>query len=203
MKPLLVYPRYKYATMITTDEPLGILYIGAVVEKAGFRPTFNDLTFAKSLDSMLEAAKRSDCIAFSASTQLFRRTCEIMEKVRTVNPSIRSIIGGPHATAFVEDALAAFDIAVWEDLHKALFKPVTGKQVQVGERLLLGERNIYIDFVEPFGYIGDGEFSKVVHHLPFDPGGSGYFRPDYPISFFLKPFLNGYNNTSFILPWAR
>ena len=63
----------------------------------------------------------------------------------------------------------------------------------------MGKGNIYIDLVEPFGYTGDGEFAEV-HHLPFQSGGRGYFRPDYPISLFLKPFPNGYNNTSFILP---
>ena len=77
-----------------------------------------------------------------------------------------------------------------------------GKQVQVGERPLVGKRNIYIDLIELFGYIGDGEFFEGVHHIPFDPGGSCHFRPDYPISFVLKFFSNGYNNTFFIFPWA-
>ncbi len=67
----------------------------------------------------------------------------------------------------------------------------------------MGKGNIYIDFVEPFGYVVYGEFFKRVHQIPFDPGGSGCFGPDYPISFFLKRFPNGYNNTSFILPWTR
>lgn len=67
----------------------------------------------------------------------------------------------------------------------------------------MGKRNIDIDLIELFGYSGDGEFFKAVHHIPFDPGGSSYFRSDYPISFFLKPFSNGYNHTSFILPWLR
>ena len=55
----------------------------------------------------------------------------------------------------------------------------------------MGKRNINIDLVEPFGYTGDGEFFKGVHQLPFDPGGSGSFRPDYPISLCLKFFPNG------------
>ena len=64
--------------------------------------------------------------------------------------------------------------------------------MQVREKTLMGKRNIYIDFVEPFSYTGDGEFAKRVHHLPFDPGGSGNFRSGYPVSFFLKSFLSGY-----------
>ena len=100
-------------------------------------------------------------------------------------------------------AHTAFDVAVWEYFNEPFFKPITRKKAAVRERFLMGKRNIGIDFVEFFAYSADGEFSKVVHHVPFDPGGSCNFRPDYPISFFLKPFPNGYTNTSFILPWAK
>ena len=50
----------------------------------------------------------------------------------------------------------------------------------------------FIDFVESFANIINGEFSKGVHQTPHDPGGSGSFCPDYPISFFLKSFRSGY-----------
>ncbi len=97
-------------------------------------------------------------------------------------------------------AHSAFDVTVCEYFNETFFEPITRKKAAVRERFLMGKGNIRIDLVELFGYAGDGEFFKGVHHLPFDPGGSCYFRPDYPISFFLKPLPNGYNNTSFILP---
>jgi len=56
----------------------------------------------------------------------------------------------------------------------------------------MGQRNFYVDFVEFFANIVDGEFSKGVHQTPHDPGGSGSFCPDYPISFCLKSFLSVY-----------
>ena len=99
-------------------------------------------------------------------------------------------------------AHAAFNIAVGQDFDK-VFKPVMGKPVQVRKRLLVGKGNICIDFVELFSYAGDGEFFKGVHHIPFDPGGSGNFCPDYPIRFRLKPLPSGYNNTSLIMPCVR
>ena len=77
------------------------------------------------------------------------------------------------------------------------------KQRTARERLLMGKRNFKIDFVEPFAYSIYGEFFEVVHRVTFYPGVSCRFRPDYPISFFLKPFSNGYNNTSLILPCTR
>jgi len=67
-----------------------------------------------------------------------------------------------------------------------------GEQVQVRKRILMGKRNIYVDLVEPFAYIINGEFMKRVHQTPHDPGGRGNFCPDYTISFCLKFFLSGY-----------
>jgi hypothetical protein len=62
----------------------------------------------------------------------------------------------------------------------------------VRERLLMGEENFNIDFVELSANIADGEFLKAVHHSPHSPGRRMGFCPDYPISFSLKSFLNGY-----------
>ncbi len=52
--------------------------------------------------------------------------------------------------------------------------------------------NFKVDFVYLFANIIDGEFSKGVHRNSFDPGGSCYFCPDYPVSFCLKSFLSVY-----------
>ena len=49
-----------------------------------------------------------------------------------------------------------------------------------------------VDSIEFFTNISDGEFFEGTHHLPHSPGRRCYFCPDYPISFFLKSFLNGY-----------
>ena len=56
----------------------------------------------------------------------------------------------------------------------------------------MGKRNFEVDFVEVSANIIDGEFFEGVHRFPHDPGRSGYFCPDYLLSFSLKSFLNGY-----------
>jgi len=56
----------------------------------------------------------------------------------------------------------------------------------------MGQRHFRVDFIESFANTDYGEFSKWVHQIPFDPGGSCCFGPDYPISFFLESFRNGY-----------
>ena len=57
----------------------------------------------------------------------------------------------------------------------------------------MGERNFEVDFLKLFANIIDGEFAKVVHHLPQNPGGPVTAGcPGYPVSFSLKSFLKGY-----------
>jgi anaerobic magnesium-protoporphyrin IX monomethyl ester cyclase len=129
VRPLLVYPRYRYRTVVTTDEPLGILYIGSMLRRGGFTPAYLDLTFEKDLSRLLKACREADCVAFSSTTQLFGTTREVLAAIREANPAIRSILGGPHATAFVEDALSAVDIAVvgeGEDTVLDLFQALAG-----------------------------------------------------------------------------
>jgi len=73
----------------------------------------------------------------------------------------------------------------------------------VRERLLMGERNFVVDFVELSANIINGEFLEMVHHLPHSPGGRSSFCPDYPTNFFLESFLNGYRYTSLMFPWSK
>jgi len=42
---------------------------------------------------------------------------------------------------------------------------------------LIGEDNFKVDLVELSANIGDGEFFKGVHQIPFDPGGSYSLPP--------------------------
>lgn len=112
MNVLLVCPAYKFETLTTTEEPLGALYVGAAMRRAGYSPSFVDLTFEKDLSRLIPAARQVDCVAFSSTTQLFPTARRLLASIREVNPSVKTLIGGPHATAFVEDALSTFDVAV-------------------------------------------------------------------------------------------
>ncbi len=112
MNVLLVCPAYKFETLTTTEEPLGALYIGASMKQAGYHADFVDLTFEKDLKRLLASARRADCVAFSSTTQLFPTARTLLASILEVNPSVKTVIGGPHATAFAEDALSSFDVAV-------------------------------------------------------------------------------------------
>lgn len=113
MNILLVYPRFRYNSMVTIEEPLGILYIAASLREAGHKVRVKDLTFEKELNILDEDIRHAHVVGFSAPTQLFGIALDILKYVKTENPHVVSIIGGPHATADLKNALQAdFDIAV-------------------------------------------------------------------------------------------
>jgi len=89
-------------------------------------------------------------------------------------------------------SVSALNVSIEQDFNEAFFKLIIGKEPYIRERPLIGQGNINVDFIESFANIIYGEFFEGVHHTPFNPGGSGCFRPDYPISFSLKSFLSGY-----------
>ncbi len=113
MNILLVYPWYPYSSVTTYEEPLGLLYLAAVLEKAGYNVKVADLTFTRKLDGLETMARWADMVGISAPTPLFGTAAAVLRFIKKSNPDIRSVIGGPHATAAPEDVLShGFDLAV-------------------------------------------------------------------------------------------
>jgi radical SAM superfamily enzyme YgiQ (UPF0313 family) len=110
---LLVYPWYPYSSVTTYEEPLGVLYLAAVLIKAGYRVKVADLTFARKLDGLETMARWADMVGISAPTPLVGTAAAVLRFIRKSNPDIRGVIGGPHATAAPDDVLNhGFDLAV-------------------------------------------------------------------------------------------
>jgi len=110
MKFILIYPRFKTRLAGGLEEPLGILYIAAVLRKSGHRVVLFDLSFAKSLDHMKESLLEADCVGLSSSSPLFGKAIQVLKYVKSITPHVPVIIGGPHATVEPREALdAGFD----------------------------------------------------------------------------------------------
>jgi anaerobic magnesium-protoporphyrin IX monomethyl ester cyclase len=113
MNILLVYPCYRYALPVTFEEPLGILYLASALMKAGYNVKVADLTFRRKMGVLEKMARWADVVGVSSTTPLFGTAAEVLHYIRASNPGIRTVIGGPHATAEPEDALNyGFDVAV-------------------------------------------------------------------------------------------
>ncbi|GAB4304209.1 MAG: radical SAM protein [Myxococcota bacterium] len=86
------------------SEPLGMLYLSAVLRKAGHEVSLIH-TLYKELDQ--ETLVNSDLIGFYSSTPQFDNTVALLKRVRVLAPLVPVVIGGPHATTMPEDALRA------------------------------------------------------------------------------------------------
>lgn len=133
MKITLVYPRFKYESVGNVEEPLGILSIAAVLNKAGYTVAFHDLTFARDFDIMKKDILDSDLVGLSASSPLFGIARKVLAYVKEANPAVKTVIGGPHPTLDPKDVLdSGFDFAVMgegEDTILELIKGIKEKRL--------------------------------------------------------------------------
>jgi len=113
MNILLVYPWFRYASVVTFEEPLGVLYLASTLIKAGCNVQLADLTFKRNMDGLETMARWADVVGVSSPTPLFGTAVEILHYIRRSNPGIQTVVGGPHVTAEPEDALRhGFNVAV-------------------------------------------------------------------------------------------
>lgn len=123
MKITLIYPRFRYKNVGNVEEPLGILSIAAVLNRAGHEVSFCDLTFAKDLQILDADIYNSELVGFSSSSPLFGITKQVLSYVKELNPNIKTVVGGPHPTQDPEDALkAGFDFAVIGEGEKTILE---------------------------------------------------------------------------------
>ena len=113
MNVVLIYPRFKTRMAGGLEEPLGLLYIAAVLRSLGHSVSLFDLSFEKDLGTMAGALVRADWVGFSSSSPLFGKAIEVLAYVKSVAPGVPTVIGGPHATIEAGEVLSSgFDYAV-------------------------------------------------------------------------------------------
>jgi len=115
MKVLLVNPSIskgrsygKFQKHGAILHPLGLCYIGAMLEKAGIDIEINDfcLNDLDILEQAQQVVRRSPGLAgFYVTTMAFNTALGIANKVKQINPGIKTVFGGPHATALPEQTL--------------------------------------------------------------------------------------------------
>jgi len=109
MKVLLVYPRWNYPTFGQLQEPLGLLYLAAVLKEAGHEATVVDLAIAE-IERVDEAAAAADLLGISSSTVLFAAPSKSSSGSRRAGPICRRPRRSTHRPAR-EAVRAGFDAA--------------------------------------------------------------------------------------------
>jgi len=120
---LLIFPPYSLkeefgdlSEVGNMQPPLGIGYLGAVLEKAGFEVIILDAPpLGWAIERIVCEAKKflPDCIGISVSTVDFNKVVRLAGALKkSLNSPI--IIGGPHVTALPDEAMefSCFDIGV-------------------------------------------------------------------------------------------
>lgn len=106
----LVNPRVE--SYSSTLPPLGLLYIAAVLERAGFTPRVFDIYPYDDRDFAALADYQPDVVGMTVLTDYWTRALEVSAFIRTRIQQAIFIVGGVHVTALPEDSLAALDAQV-------------------------------------------------------------------------------------------
>jgi len=125
---LLVYPRYRYWLASSLEEPLGLLYVGTALKKAGWDVDFVDLTFEKSLSKIEDALQNNPvAVGMSVTSPLLDRAREVLDFIKARRPSLPVIMGGPHTSAVPESGLAeGFDYLLLGEGEESMVSLVEG-----------------------------------------------------------------------------
>lgn len=81
----------------TVTPPLGVLYVGGALERAGFQVRLLDMNVERIEREQFRALVRSaDLAAISVMNANRRFAQELVDDVRAIKPTIKIICGGPH-----------------------------------------------------------------------------------------------------------
>lgn len=109
-KILLVKPRFfeDFWFEESITQPMGLLYIGAALKKAGHEPRLHDCGLDDQDHSMLKSILmewKPDIIGISLIITEVEPTKRIMQIIRKMTPDIPVVFGGPWPTANPEESL--------------------------------------------------------------------------------------------------
>jgi radical SAM superfamily enzyme YgiQ (UPF0313 family) len=115
MKVLLINPisgesqlGYSYQRLITPVPPMGLCYIGAVLEKSGHKVSIIDQYAYRMTNEALLGSIRDfepDIVGFSCLTPCINNIKILSRRIKAAYPGVKIILGNLHATIFADDVL--------------------------------------------------------------------------------------------------
>ncbi|MDD5687894.1 MAG: radical SAM protein [Elusimicrobia bacterium] len=100
-KILLIHTSFREGFYLNSVAvPLGLSYIGAVLENNGFKVKGINLEVEELRKDIF---KEFDLVGIYATSKTFNETLSVAEIAKRENPNIFVVVGGPHATVFPED----------------------------------------------------------------------------------------------------
>ncbi|MCJ7664930.1 MAG: B12-binding domain-containing radical SAM protein [Desulfobacterales bacterium] len=108
MRFLLINPYYPISE--TPSPPLGLAYLGAALEAAGVEVRLLDLVIFPYSKKMLESVLQDfspQFVGSTAVTMTFDHAAEVIKDVKGIDPSIWTVMGGPHVTFCAMETMRA------------------------------------------------------------------------------------------------
>jgi len=106
------------------DEPLGLLYLGAVLEENGVEVEVVDLNFHDDFQ-VLEGVD-ADYFGLYCSSSLLKSTLKVNQYIKDTHPNSKRLVGGPHATCAPNDFVEHFDKIVVGEGERAILSALQG-----------------------------------------------------------------------------
>jgi anaerobic magnesium-protoporphyrin IX monomethyl ester cyclase len=109
MRVLLINPYYPISE--TPSPPLGLAYLGAALENAGVQVKILDYVVYPYRRDALEAVLKEfkpHVAGATAVSMTFDHAKQILSDVKTIDPEILTVMGGPHVTFCAQETLETF-----------------------------------------------------------------------------------------------
>jgi radical SAM superfamily enzyme YgiQ (UPF0313 family) len=124
------------------EPPLGLLYLATVLNRNGYKATITDLASVPEED-WERSIPQADVYGFDTFTSTYKRTLQILQLIKRINPDSIKIAGGPHASALPQQVAHDFDFVVVGEGEKRLLRIL--RSLNKGERLNPIQYEIVID----------------------------------------------------------
>lgn len=118
MRVCLINPPDPVVADACWDEPLGLLYLGAVLEETGREVTVVDLNFYEDF-KVLENTD-ADFYGVYCSSPLIKSALAVNSFLKETHPYAVRMVGGPHATCVPEDLVEHFDKVIVGEGERAI-----------------------------------------------------------------------------------
>ena len=109
MRFLLINPFYPIGE--TPSPPLGLAFLAAALERAGVEVKILDLVVFPYSKKMLESVLKGflpHIVGITAVTMTFDNAINVIKDVKSIDPEIITVMGGPHATFCAGDTMNSF-----------------------------------------------------------------------------------------------
>jgi radical SAM superfamily enzyme YgiQ (UPF0313 family) len=109
MRTLLINPHYPISE--TPSPPLGLAYLASALETAGVEVKILDLVVYSYSRRILESLLKDftpQMVGITAVTMTFDNAIKVIKDVKTIEPQILTVMGGPHVTFCAQDTLKEY-----------------------------------------------------------------------------------------------